>query len=164
MLIEVHNFLRYYQLHRRSRFFILKRIINVKENPMKNSYYTFWNIIGQWAMIIDRAHQMKQNPEKRQRVIRFGIWAMSFGILTLVCACALLLFQFLGTGIFITIVSFIVAFGIGVIGTLISFITAFIYWFCQLSLNRRAFTWISLAVMLGLFLAAALIPLLFFAA
>ena len=125
--------------------------------------HTILNVIRQWSNIVERAKKIKQNPKKRERVIRFGFCAILYGLLTVACACALLLFQFVGQGFFLTVFGVIVAVGAGVFGTLICLITALIQWFCQLSLNKRTFTWISLALMLICFIAAALIPVLFFA-
>ena len=125
--------------------------------------HTLLNLIWQWSNMIDQAKKIKQDPEKRQRTVRFGVLAIFYGLITTACACALLLAQFIGQGILLTVFGVVMAFGIGVVGTLVSFITALIHWFCQLSLNKRPITWISLVFMLISFVAAALIPILFLA-
>lgn len=130
---------------------------------MRNGH-SILNLIWDWSRIVERARQVKQDPEKRQKVVRFGVCAVIYAILTALCACALLLFQVgFDSGIVLGVLILILAIGIGGFGTLISFITALIYWFCQLSVNRKAGTWITLILVLVCFAAAVAIPFMFMA-
>ena len=120
---------------------------------------TILNLIWQWSQMVGSAKRIKQDPEKRQKTVRFGISAVLYGLMTILCACALLLFQFVGDEIVVSFLCIIAGAAIGGFGTLVSLITALLQWFCQLSLNKRPVTWISLVLMLLCFVVAALIPL-----
>ena len=122
------------------------------------------NLISQWTDIILHAHEAKQDPERRPKVVRFGVCAIIYALFTIVCALGLLLFQFAGDGLFVTIICVLFGVAIGVIATLVCLITALIYWFCQLSVNKKPMTWISLVIMLACFAAAVIIPLMFLTA
>ena len=125
---------------------------------MSKSDHTLFNIIWQWSRIIDRAGRIKKDPERRQNVVRFGVYAIIYSVLAILCVTAFLLFKLLPIGILLNVVVAVIAVTIGGLGTLICIVTALIHWFCQLSMNKKPFTWVSLAIMLGCFLATALIP------
>lgn len=116
------------------------------------------NLFWQWSRIIDRACWLKKDAKRRDKIYRFGVGALIYSALTIPCVLSLLLLQFFGTEIIISIFCLILAGVIGIMGTVIFLITALIYWFCQLSVNRKAFTWISLFGML-FFLCIAVISL-----
>ena len=119
------------------------------------------HLIFRWWDVIENARRVKELPDgQRQRVVRFGVLAVVYAFLTAVCACALLLFKIgFESGIILGIIFLIIAIGAGVFGTLICFITALVYWFCQLSVNRRTGTWITLVFVLIGFAAAVAVPL-----
>lgn len=113
-------------------------------------HHTVWNLFWDWSRVIDRANYAKKDPEKRQKTKRFGIFAVIYAVLAAACACALLLFRYLGKVWLVTsLLCISLAVGIGIVGTLVCLITTFVYWFCQLSINKRAVTWISLALILA---------------
>ena len=121
------------------------------------------HLIIRWWDIADDARAARElPPEKRERVVRFGVIAVIYALVTAACACALLLFKIgFSNGIFLGIILLIFAIGIGVIGTLICFITTLVYWFSQLSVNKKAGTWVTLVFVLIGFAAAVAVPLFF---
>ena len=122
------------------------------------------HLIFRWWDIADDARRARElPPEQQERVVRFGVLAVIYALLTAACACALLLFKIgFSSGIILGIIILIVAIAIGVFGTLICFITTLVYWFCQLSVNKRAGTWITFVLVLIGFAAAVGLPLFFF--
>ena len=121
------------------------------------------HLIFRWWDVADNARKARAlPPEERQKVVRFGVLAVIYAFLTAACACALLLFKVgFDSGIFLGIIFLIIAIGAGVFGTLVSFITALVYWFCQLSVNKKAGTWITFIFVLIGFAAAVAVPLFF---
>ena len=126
--------------------------------------HTLLNLILDWIDIVNKARWAKSDPEKRQKVFRFGICAVIYALMTAVFSCGLLLFQFVGNGIIVSVLALIFGITIGVFCTLVCLVTALIYWFCQLSVNKKPITWISLVLMLAGFAAAVMIPFIFLAA
>ena len=117
---------------------------------------SLWRLLWDWSRIVDRAARIKADPERRRRSFGLGVWAICYGAVAVACAFALLLFPVaFDHGIFLGIFAIAIAVALGVVGTATSLITAFVYWFCQLSVNRRPFTWISLAVLLAILGAGA---------
>lgn len=130
---------------------------------VRRNDHTIFNLFWDWSRIIDRANRVKSDPDKRQRTFRFGVFAVVYALLALACIFALLLFRLLPVGFFLNVLITAFAVAIGGAGTLICAITALIFWFCQLSLNRRPITWISLALVLAIIALTVGVPFLFFA-
>ena len=130
---------------------------------MSGGGISFWKMLFGWIDIVARAHMARHlPPDERKKVVSFGVHAAIYAFITALFSSSLLLFNIgFGSGLIIGILVLVVAIAFGIIGTLVFLVSTLVYWFCQLSINRSAGTWITLVfVIIGLALAAA-IPLIF---
>lgn len=97
---------------------------------------------------INRYHKIKNNPEKREVSVSFGVHSIVFSVIAVLCASLGLIMGSdfgvtNGLGAFFVLI-FSVA--IAYIGPILFLFYSFLYMIWQFSINKRAIGWFALAV------------------
>ncbi len=97
---------------------------------------------------IARARQIKENPEKQQRSVRFAVLSIICAVLAVPFSGLPFLFvQSLSSNQFIFIIGGILfGLGLGIGGTLILLYHAIKNWILQLYINKKPIAWVALAI------------------
>jgi len=124
------------------------------------NFFRFLNFAYEFRRTKERAKAIKQDEEKRNKSVRFGV-ASIISAVTCVAFTIPLLFGIKwitsdDMGIVLTIGSAIVAL-IGLFGILAALYKAIESWAFQLYINKRPITWISLAVWIAAIIAIPVI-------
>ena len=127
---------------------------------MNNFFKTLFNI----AFDVRRARELRNDPERKEKSKRFGILAIVMAII----AIPFSLLMFPTANILASdggIITLLVVFVLGLIGIVIPavlLLDSLFYMILQLSINKKAISWISLVVVIGAIIAVGVIAYLAF--
>ena len=122
---------------------------------MKNFFRTLFNI----SFDVRRAGEIRRDPERKNKSVRFGVLAIILSII----AIPFSLLMFLTANVLASdggLITLIIEFILGLLGIAIPVILlldSLFYMILQLSINRKAMTWISLVVVIGAIVAVSII-------
>ena len=107
-----------------------------------------FNFLFRVSKMRDKAKRIKEDEEKREKSIYFGVVSISYSIVSVgMCALGGWLFTtFMDTGL---VLFTIMAGIIFMIGGLALFIWSLVGWILQLSINRRFIGWIAILVFIA---------------
>lgn len=122
---------------------------------MKSFFRTLFNL----AFDIRRASEIRRDPERKSKSVRFGILAIVLAIIAV--PFSLLMFPTFnviasGGGLFTLIIAIILGL-LGVALPVVLLLDSLFYMILQLSINRKAMTWIALVVVVGALIAVGVI-------
>lgn len=116
------------------------------------------NFLFRVSKMRDKAKRIKEDEEKREKSIYFGVVSISYSIVSAgMCILGAALFaNFMDTAL----VLFIIVIGIGfMIGGLVTFVWALVGWILQLSINRRFIGWLAVLVFIAGLVTSVLVVL-----
>ncbi len=93
----------------------------------------------------EKAREIKADPVKREKSIRFGILSIILSIFAFACSCLMLLFGSIQDSALL-ILFMIIIIGIGIGGAAILLIDSLIYCITQFSINRKWMSWLSIII------------------
>ncbi len=106
----------------------------------------FFKILFRIGTSQEMARQIKSDPVKREKSIRFGILSIILSIFAFACSCLMLLFGSIqDSALLIFLMIIIIA--LGVAGPVILLIDSLIYCITQLTINKKWVTWLAVVVL-----------------
>ena len=102
-----------------------------------------------WGSALQYAHTLRQDPEKRAKTKYFGAHSIGHTLAALCCGFFIWLALWcIQSGSVLLLITGIV-FGLaGVVGIISSLFKSILYFILQITMNRKAFTWITLVILI----------------